>query len=230
MRKLQLKRAADGDQMKITIRAVMGLLGFTLLVPAPVIGQTELPAPTGKHDIGRLVLHWTDSARRETQSEKSDSHRELLVYLFYPADSDPRAVRAEYFPHLKEVEAYDERFGKNFFKKSYGESYKTISTLRSHAVENALLAPGAEQYPVLIFSHGGGIPVLCYSAIIENLVSHGYVVAAVEHTYDGATIRFPDGRIVSQTGWDEDSKRTKEEQAAFHAARTASARRIIASF
>ena len=72
---------------------------------------------------------------------------------------------------------------------------------------------------MLIFSHGGGIPVLYYTAIIENLVSHGYVVAAVEHAFDGATVVFPDGHIISQTGWDQDSKRTKEERAGFHSAR-----------
>src|SRR5262249_35154750 len=114
---------------------------------------------------------------------------------------------------------YEERFGKNFTRESYGDSYKTISTIKSHAITNAPVVAGKEQFPVLIFSHGGGIPGLYYTAMIEDLVSHGYVVAAVEHTFDGGTVVFPDGRIVSQSGWDEDAKRTKEERAAFHAAR-----------
>jgi hypothetical protein len=139
--------------------------------------------------------------------------------LFYPTDRDAPGVRAAYFPHLKEVEAYEERFGRDFFRESYGNSYKTIVTLRSHAVVDSLPAAGTGQFPILVFSHGGGIPVLYYTAIIENLVSHGYVVAAVEHTFDGATIVFPDGRIVTQSGWDEDSQRSPKERAAFHAAR-----------
>jgi hypothetical protein len=193
--------------------------GLLLALPSPAPGQTRLPKPTGDYGIGRCVLDWTDSTRLETQSDKADQHRELLVYLFYPIDRDTPGVRAEYFPHLKEIEAYEERFGKNFFRESYGKSYKTIATLRSHAVENSPLAAGTGRFPVLIFSHGGGIPVLFYTAIIENLVSHGYVVAAVEHTFDGATLVFPDGRIVTQSGWDEDPKRTPEKRAAFHAAR-----------
>ena len=44
-------------------------------------------------------------------------------------------------------------------------------------------------------------------------------MAAIEHAYDGDTVVFPDGRIITQSGWDEDAKRTPEEQAAFHLAR-----------
>src|SRR5262245_13609881 len=216
---LQQRAPTRVSSMKAILQTACGLFGFIVLMPTSVVGQSQLPVPTGKYGIGRLVLHWTDSARRETQSEKPGSPRELLVYLCYPTDPESRGVRAEYFPHLKEVEAYEERFGKNLLRKSYGDSYKTISTLRSYAIENAHLAAGKEQFPVLIFAHGGGIPVLYYTAIIENLVSHGYVVAAVEHTFDGATVRFPNGRIVSQTGWDEDTKRNKDERAAFHASR-----------
>jgi hypothetical protein len=63
--------------------------------------------------MGMSVLDWKDSARFETQSGKAGAPRELLVYLFYPIDKDSRGARAEYFPHLKEVEAYEEQFGKN---------------------------------------------------------------------------------------------------------------------
>jgi hypothetical protein len=195
------------------------IAGSLLASPSPALGQTRLPKPTGEYGIGRCTLDWTDSTRLETQSGKPDRARELLVYLFYPIDRDTPGVRAAYFPHLKEVEAYEERFGKNFFRESYGKSYQTIATLRSHAVENCPPAAGTGRFPLLVFSHGGGILVLFYTAIIENLVSHGYVVAAVEHTFDGATVIFPDGHIVTQNGWDEDPKRTPAERAAFHAAR-----------
>jgi dienelactone hydrolase len=205
--------------MKSFSSIACSLLGFILLAGPTAVAQTQLPEPTGDYGIGRCELDWTDSTRSETQSGKRDAKRELLVYLFYPIDPQTQGVRAEYFPRLKEVEAYEERFGKNFFRESYGGSYKTISTLKSHAIENAPVVAGKGQFPALIFSHGGGIPVLYYTAIIENLVSHGYVVAAVEHLFDGGTVAFPDGRLVTQSGWDEDAKRNKEERAAFHAKR-----------
>jgi hypothetical protein len=205
--------------MKSPRLVTCGLLGLILLAPPAAIAQKQLPKPTGEYGIGRCQLDWTDSTRSETQSEKRDAKRELLVYLFYPIDPNTRGARADYFPRFKEMEAFEERFGKNFTRDSYGDSYKTVSTLKSHAVENAPVVTGRAQFPVLIFSHGGGIPVLYYTAIIEDLVSHGSVVAAVEHTFDGGTVVFPDGHIITQSGWDQDVKRTREEQAAFHAAR-----------
>jgi dienelactone hydrolase len=218
---------ADGQDIfpgarDMRIQAVKAscLLGFFLMTALPVAGQGQLPKPTGQFGVGLRVFDWTDDSRLETPSgENGKKNRELLVYLFYPVDKETAGARCEYFPHLKEVEAFEERFGKNSFRESYGDSYKTISTIKSHAIENAPPAAGKQRFPVLVFSHGGGIPVLCYTAIIENLVSHGYVVAAVEHSYDGATVVFPDGRIITQSGWDQDAKRTKEERAAFHAGR-----------
>jgi predicted dienelactone hydrolase len=32
--------------------------------------------------------------------------------------------------------------------------------------------------------------------LIEDLVSHGYVVAAIEHTYTASAVVFPDGKVV----------------------------------
>ncbi len=34
--------------------------------------------------------------------------------------------------------------------------------------------------------------------LIENLVSHGYVVASIEHTYTAGAVWFPDGRVIVQ--------------------------------
>ncbi len=206
--------------MRIHAHGAAVLLGCCLIGRLPASGQEQLPEPGGPFGIGLSVFDWADDSRTETQAgEKDKKARELLVYLFYPVDKETAGARSAYFPHLKEVEAFEERFGKNFFRKSYGRSYKTIASIKSHAVENAPPVAGKQRFPVLIFSHGGGIPVLCYTAIVENLVSHGYVVAAVEHSHDGATVVFPDGRIITQSGWDQDPKRTKEGRAAFHAER-----------
>jgi predicted dienelactone hydrolase len=47
-----------------------------------------------------------------------------------------------------------------------------------------------------LFSHGGGSTGFAYTALVECLVSHGYVVAAIEHTYEAAAVVFPDGRVI----------------------------------
>ncbi|HEX8749394.1 MAG TPA: hypothetical protein VF717_19615 [Pyrinomonadaceae bacterium] len=194
-----------------------------LLIPSFALahGQSkaELPRPTGTFGVGRTVFHWTDTARKETATSEVGDYRELLVYLFYPIDKNSRGREAVYFPHLKEIEAFEESFGKDSFRQGYGESYQLLSSMRTHTLENAKLSAKNRRYPVVIFSHGGGVPVLFYTAIIEDLVSHGYIVAAVEHSYDGATTVFPDGRIITQSGWDKDEERTSEQRVAFHTLR-----------
>ncbi len=187
---------------------------------AQVQSKAELPTPSGAFGIGRTVFHWMDKSRQEIATSETGDYRELLVYLFYPIDKNSRGERAVYFPHLKEVEAFeDKNFGKNSFREGYGESYQLLSTRQTNTIEKAKPSLKDRRYPVVVFSHGGGIPVLFYTAIIEDLVSHGYAVAAVEHPYDGATIVFPDGRIITQNGWDKDAERTPEERATFHTSR-----------
>jgi predicted dienelactone hydrolase len=56
--------------------------------------------------------------------------------------------------------------------------------------------------PVLIFSPGGGLISELYTSQLEDLASHGYVVAAITHSYDGFLTVFPDGSHVAY-----DSKR-----------------------
>src|SRR5581483_1407491 len=66
----------------------------------------------------------------------------------------------------------------------------------SHTVEGAPIAKSARRFPVVLFSHGLGSTGFNYTCLIENLVSHGYVVASIEHTYTALAVWFPDGRVV----------------------------------
>jgi hypothetical protein len=195
------------------------LCGMLLGAATATRDDRTLPAPTGSFGIGRTTFDWTDRSRPEIATGQPTGNRELLVYLFYPATENGGGRPAAYFPHLAQVEAYEERFGHNSFRESYGASYGLLATMRTHTRENVPPAATKERFPIVLFSPGGGIPVLNYTAIIEELVSHGYVVAAIEPSYDGGTIVFPDGRIISQVGWDEDAKRTPAERAAFHTTR-----------
>jgi predicted dienelactone hydrolase len=66
----------------------------------------------------------------------------------------------------------------------------------SHTLESAAFAKRPRKFPVVIFSHGVGGSSFESTGLFEDLVSHGYVVAAVEHTYLAAAVAFPSGRIV----------------------------------
>jgi predicted dienelactone hydrolase len=56
-------------------------------------------------------------------------------------------------------------------------------------------AENGAPFPVIIFSHGlTGIRVQ-NTVMVRELVSHGYIVAAIDHSYGNALTIFPDGRI-----------------------------------
>jgi dienelactone hydrolase len=171
--------------------------------PAPA--GTELLPPTGKFAIGRVTVEWP---------------RDLKVHLFYPAHAGRRDTPAPYHPQLETLERFtDEHFERGFLQSEFGEAYPLLKSLRGHAYESAPAASG--RFPVVVFTHGGGIQVLFYSALLEDLASHGYVVAAVEHPYDADLIFMSDGRVIEQRGWGDDATRTPAQKTEFHRARHA---------
>jgi len=56
-------------------------------------------------------------------------------------------------------------------------------------------AKDPKAFPVILFSPGAFGTTFQYSSIIEDLVSHGYIVAAIEHTSEVFAVVFPDGRV-----------------------------------
>jgi alpha-beta hydrolase superfamily lysophospholipase len=48
----------------------------------------------------------------------------------------------------------------------------------------------------VIFSAGAGMSSFFYTTIIEDLASHGYIVAAVEHPFESNAVVFPNGRVM----------------------------------
>ena len=83
-------------------------------------------------------------------------------------------------------------------EEEYGALWPLVVSgeIRSHAIENAPVAKSPKRFPVVILSHGVGGTSFGYTPLIEELVSHGYVVAAIEHTYAASAVAFPDGRVV----------------------------------
>jgi dienelactone hydrolase len=73
----------------------------------------------------------------------------------------------------------------------------TFESARSHARGEALLeAPGGQGYPVVIYSPGFGSWRNASTALVEELVSHGFVVVTIDHPYDAAAVEFPNHTIV----------------------------------
>ena len=143
-----------------------------------------LPAPTGMYAVARTSFHWKDPSRQEVMTDDRKDSREVMVHVWYPAERSLRASPAPYFPDLEVLQAF------------YSESQRTIfGSVRSDAVANAGIAPGRYPYQVVIFSPGAGMSGFLYSAVIEELASHGYIVAAIDHPFEAQQVVFPNQRI-----------------------------------
>jgi hypothetical protein len=155
----------------------------------------ELPSPSGPFGIGRVGFDWTDPSRRDEFD--SSRHRELMVYVWYPTARPPKAI-GQYLPGAAQMDAKTDI--KKFMSGEFGDAWTSIvsGAISSHAVEDAPIAHRHKPFPLVTFSHGIGGSGFGYTVLIEDLVSHGYVVASIEHTYTAGAVWFPDGRIVAQ--------------------------------
>ena len=161
--------------------------------------SSELPRlerPSGTYSVGRVGYHWIDSKRPNRFETDSQVHRELMVYLWYPAPRQPADIKGSYFPGAKEFDAVPAL--QRQMRGEFGIHWPSIvsGAVTSHTLEGAQAAKKPKRFPVVIFSHGNGSTSFSYTSLIEDLVSRGYVVAAIEHTQACIAVRFPDGRIV----------------------------------
>jgi dienelactone hydrolase len=161
-----------------------------------VAATPTLPAPSSRFGIGRVGYEWIDRSRPDTYSSDPQAHRDLMVYLWYPSPRGNDEKAGWYLPGAKEMDADPDL--QPHMRQEFEAAWPLIVSgqIRPHAVENAPVASSPKAFPVVLFSDGLGSTGFEYTSLIEELVSHGYVVAAVEHTYTTLAVAYPDGRIV----------------------------------
>jgi len=156
----------------------------------------RIPTPSGSFGIGRVGYDWTDASRPDRFSADPNAHRELMVYLWYPTARRAANAKGPYIPNAKQMDAIPDvqsRMSK-YFEGNW--QYIVSGAIYGHAAEGAHVARKPAQFPVIVFSHGLGGTGFEYTSLIEDLVSRGYVVAAIEHTEAAVVVAFPDGRMV----------------------------------
>jgi len=137
-----------------------------------------------------------DRNRPEPLSSSPNAHRKMMVYIWYPTDrqSTPGKATAPYLPGFREVQSKIRKgdIADMFRPANYVGPESLPETV---VVENARIARGKQKFPLLLFAHGWGNPTFLYTAELQDIVSHGYVIAAIDHPYDTTYTRFPDGDV-----------------------------------
>src|SRR5580693_206950 len=152
-------------------------------------GRTPcLPEPTGPGPVGSTALWLTDASRPDPWAA-GVSVRELMVSLWYPASpSDGR--RARYMtPAESELQLTS--------RGLTSVPRDALSTVRTNAVSDATPAGRQRAFPLVVLSPGFTNSRSTLTALAEDLASHGYVVAGIDHTYESFATTFPDGRVTT---------------------------------
>ncbi|MBO2451270.1 lipase [Actinomadura barringtoniae] len=163
--------------------------------------RLSLPAPTGRQPIGTTELHLIDQGRPDPWVKGKT--RELMVSVWYPARRNalPRA------PYLRPGVAKITNGARAFDLIPPG----TVdwAGARTHAAESAPVDARLGARPVVLYSPGFGVPRGVGTEAVEELVSHGYVVVTIDHTYEASLIEFPGGRVATQTLPPQSAQRTR---------------------
>lgn len=162
----------------LALVATVGYLGVRHLQPR------SLPALTGPYRVGRTAFDWTDTARTDPLAPEPGQHRELSVWVWYPAPADTSGRPAPYAPgHWARM-------------LQFGILANRLDGVRTHSVADAPVIAG--RFPLVVLEPGMGLAAPQFTALAEDLASHGYVVAGVTPTYS-ANVTVLHGHAVGPT-------------------------------
>ncbi|BAJ26791.1 alpha/beta hydrolase family protein [Kitasatospora setae] len=200
--------------------------GVGLVAAGPVAAWAfavpVFPVPSGPFAVGTRVVQWTDPERPETFTADPADRRTVVVQLWYPARKMPAGTpRARYLGRTA-AEARTVADALAGAVKLPGFLFDDAAGARTRSVPDAPPADGGGRFPVVLFSPGSGGARTQNTAWAEELASHGYLVAALDHPYDSAAVLLDDGRTVrtatSSTGDRDADQRLAAEWTAVRAA------------
>ena len=129
----------------------------------------DFPQLTGAYPVGINNYTFKDEKRNRT----------LQVSLWYPAEGEKHGPITPSYAF--------KRTTKKGLRIAYLKKFKPFPDLRvfdniyTSAVPDAPISQLQKTYPLIIFSHGYGMEHVEYLAMCEELASHGYIVAGINH-------------------------------------------------
>ncbi|WP_052668497.1 alpha/beta hydrolase family protein [Nitriliruptor alkaliphilus] len=178
-------RSGRGGWALVGLLAILGgTLGWALPIPT-------LPAPSGPRPVGTSVVELVDEQRLDRYGPNPTAPRRLVLQVWYPADIDAPVRPGPLIPA-------GASFGRHAASWLGFPPFTLdhVGLVRSHATADVPPTPEAGALQVVVYAHGWGGFRTIQSDLAESLASHGYVVAALDHTHGSVATSFPDGRVV----------------------------------
>jgi predicted dienelactone hydrolase len=154
---------------------------------APAGPVTSLVAPTGHYRAGTVRLDLVDPTRIDPTSP-AHGPRELSVRIWYPAAGTRGFPPTPYLPPLAAA---------HFLARNNLPASTMLPQTTGHVGAPVDRRDGP--YPVVLYSPGGEADGGFDTGLVEDLVSHGYVVVTMDDTNESPEVEFPGGRLVTGT-------------------------------
>lgn len=175
------------------LRVGLGLLLLAILAaPAVLFPVPTPPAPDGPYQVGVMSQMLVDSSRQEIYSGDPTEARRLMIQVWYPVDSCAGKPQAYWMPEAEQVAPAIAGF-----LDLPGFFLDHLKYVRQPSCEGVAVSQSGQAFPVLLFSHGWSGFRNQTSFLMHHLASHGYVVAALDHSYGALLTVFPDGKVAA---------------------------------
>ncbi len=182
-----LRQSEKKSSIVVRILKTIGVL--VLVIPAVTLPTLlpvfELPKTTGPFAVGTLDI-LLELDREEIITQDTSDTRSLMIKAWYPSTETGG-----------EMDLYIDRAGRSGFAQKYGlppSMLNYLDKVETNVYRDIQIADG--RFPILIFSHGYHSKANGYYALLSEVVSHGYVLFAINHTYESSGTTFPDGSEV----------------------------------
>ncbi|WP_247236712.1 chlorophyllase/cutinase-like alpha/beta fold protein [Telluribacter sp. SYSU D00476] len=164
----------------------------SLVARAQSVTEPTTPKPTGPWNVGVRLLEWVDSTRIDPSD--STRFRTLPVWVWYPAAKGLKPT-----PHYPLPDRWRQEQGRYLDKKVGKAGSQYLQHLNVWSVPDAAVAAEGGPFPVLLFGPGHTWLPTDYSTLIEDIVSHGYMVVGYVPTGFPGVTQLASGAIVPGT-------------------------------
>ncbi len=138
-----------------------------------------------KYEIGTKIFSFTDDSRNEVLGEGTGK-RKITVRLFYPVtmSSIEGAKKAPYVSENKW----------ECLRKMYHMPKSAGVVNEVDIYENVPMIE--EKFPLVLYNHGYSGYIEANTFLCMEIVSRGYIVASIGHSYEGLCTEYDDGSFV----------------------------------
>jgi predicted dienelactone hydrolase len=176
-----------GRRLVTGAAVVSGVIALSVATALPLmVPMFRLARPTGPYAIGTLTYDWVDQSRADWANK--NARRELVVQVWYPAE---RTSHPKYDTYVQKDMSFAALLSAKHLPEFFLDHLKHVHT---HAQLSAPVAKNGARFPLVIFDHGALGFRQHNTFQVEELVSHGYVVAAIDQPGAAVRVAFPDGR------------------------------------